>query len=93
MPAATNNQVALSNDPDMITNSIYSPTVTQWPDSQLPFEEYHMAHLIRHKLTNPETYLSNLKHMVKTANPHYNRLPVRARFAHVSASSLPLSPS
>lgn len=56
---------ALADDPMMITKGVYSPTATEWPDNHLPFIEHHLAHLVSHKLTNPETYLSNLRLMIK----------------------------
>ena len=54
----------LASDPTMITTSFYSPTAIDWPDNRLPFVEYHLAHLLSHKLTNPRTYLSNLRLMI-----------------------------
>lgn len=56
--------IVLANDPNMITKSTYSPAANEWPDNKLPFEEYHLAHLLSHKLTNAETYLSNLRLMI-----------------------------
>lgn len=55
---------ALASDPNMITESFYSPAATEWPDNRLPFVEHHLAHLLSHKLTNPRTYLSNLRLMI-----------------------------
>ena len=54
----------LASDPTMITQSFYSPAATDWPDNKLPFVEYHLTHLLSHKLTNPRTYLSNLRLMI-----------------------------
>lgn len=54
----------LADDPNMITKSFYSPAAVEWPDNKLPFVEYHLAHLTSHKLTNPRTYLSNLRLMI-----------------------------
>lgn len=54
----------LANDPTMITESFYSPAAIDWPDTRLPFVEYHLAHLSSHKLTNPRSYLSNLRLMI-----------------------------
>lgn len=56
---------ALSDDPTMITRSIYSPSATDWPDSKFPFVEHHLNHLASHKLTDPQHYLTNLKLMIK----------------------------
>ena len=55
----------LENDPKMKTESIYSPTATDWPDSRLPFIERHLVYLRAHKTVNPEHYISNLALMIK----------------------------
>lgn len=55
---------SLADDPNMITESFYSPSAVDWPDNKLPFVEYHLAHLSTHKLTNPRSYLSNLRLMI-----------------------------
>lgn len=55
----------LENDPTMKSESIYSPTATEWPDSRLPFIERHLAYLRTHKTVNPEHYISNLALMIK----------------------------
>ena len=54
----------LENDPRMITKSFYSPAAVDWPYNRLPFVEHHLAHLSSHKLTDPRTYLSNLRLMI-----------------------------
>lgn len=54
----------LAKDPTMITKSFYSPTAIDWPDNRLPFVEYHLDHLAKHKLTDPRNYLSNLRLMI-----------------------------
>lgn len=54
----------LEDDPAMITESTYSPLATEWPGNRLPFVEFHLTYLSRHKLTDPQHYLSNLRLMI-----------------------------
>jgi hypothetical protein len=57
---------AMQDDPAMMTRDAYSPAATEWPGSRMPFIEIHLAYLQKHKLVNPEHYLSNLALMIKT---------------------------
>jgi hypothetical protein len=55
----------MQNDPSMVTKGIYSPTATDYPDSQLPFVQIHLAYLRKNKHVNPAQYISNLEIMIK----------------------------
>ena len=52
-------------DPTMKTVGRYSPAATQWPGSNMPFTEIHLAYLSKNKSVNPAQYLSNLELMIK----------------------------
>ena len=55
----------LQNDPSMTTKSIYSPSATDYPDSQLPFVQIHLAYLRKNKHVDASRYISNLEIMIK----------------------------
>lgn len=56
---------ALQDDPTMVTKSMYSPAAGEYPDSQLPFVQIHLAYLRKNKHVNPAQYISNLEIMIK----------------------------
>lgn len=69
-PAMTTEEIStkleeLQNDPTMVTKSMYSPTAMEYPDSQLPFVQIHLAYLRKNKHVNPAQYISNLEIMIK----------------------------
>lgn len=51
-------------NPNMVTESIYSPLAGEYANSQMPFAETHMNYLRKHKHVNAAHYLSNLKIMI-----------------------------
>lgn len=53
------------DDPNMNTTDTYSPAAVDYPNSRMPFIEFHLAYLKSHKNVNPEHYLSNLSLMIK----------------------------
>lgn len=55
----------LQNDPTMTTNSIYSPSATEYAGNQLPFVQIHLAYLRKNKHVNASRYISNLEIMIK----------------------------
>lgn len=55
----------MQDDPNMITESRYSPAAFAYTDAQMPFVEIHMAYLRKNKLVNPSQYISNLSIMIK----------------------------
>ena len=55
----------MQSDPNMITESKYSPTAVEYRNGQLPFVEIHLAYLRKNKLVSPSQYISNLAIMIK----------------------------
>ena len=55
----------MQQDPNMVTESKYSPTATEYTDGKMPFVEIHLAYLRKNKLVNPSQYISNLAIMIK----------------------------
>lgn len=55
---------AFEADPNMITESIYSPSASEYDDHRLPFTEVHLGYLRKHKAVDPGSYLSNLEIMI-----------------------------
>lgn len=56
--------IEMQDNPRMVTKSMYSPTAGEYPDSQLPFVEIHLAYLRKNKLVDPAKYISNLEIMI-----------------------------
>ncbi len=54
----------MQDNPKMVTKSMYSPQASDYPDSQLPFVEIHLAYLRKNKLVDPAQYISNLAIMI-----------------------------
>ena len=63
--AATDELVKMQNDPGFITQSVYSPTAAEFPDSIRPFVQVHVGYLRKHRQVDPAGYISNLKIMIK----------------------------
>lgn len=61
----TTKLVQLQDDPTMVTNSMYSPSASDYPENQLPFVEIHLGYLRKNKHVNPEQYISNLRIIIK----------------------------
>jgi hypothetical protein len=55
----------MENDSSLITKPAFTTDKSTWPDSRIPFVEYHVKYLQTHKLTTPEGYLSNLRLMLR----------------------------
>ncbi|MFI5212386.1 MAG: hypothetical protein ACHQTE_00300 [Candidatus Saccharimonadales bacterium] len=51
-------------NPNMITDSIYSPSADEYADNQMPFTQVHLHYLQKHKNVNAMYYLSNLRIMI-----------------------------
>jgi hypothetical protein len=69
-PAMTTDEISakleeLQGDPTMVTKSMYSPTAFDYPNSQLPFVQIHLAYLRKNKHVNAAQYISNLQIMIK----------------------------
>ena len=69
-PAMTTDEISakleeLQSDPTMVTKSMYSPAAIDYPNSQLPFVQIHLAYLRKNKHVNPAQYISNLQIMIK----------------------------
>jgi hypothetical protein len=54
----------LVDNPEMMTESVYSPLAVDYPDNRLPFVDFHLLYLTNHKNVNPEHYISNLRLMI-----------------------------
>jgi hypothetical protein len=52
------------SNPQMITESIYSPMATDYADNRMPFAEIHLGYLRKHKNVDASHYLSNLEIMI-----------------------------
>jgi hypothetical protein len=63
--AITERLEALQANPKMVTNGIYSPSATDYPDNHLPFVQVHLGYLKKHRHVNAAQYLSNLEIMIK----------------------------
>lgn len=55
---------SMQDNPKMVTKSMYSPNATDFPGSQFPFVEVHLAYLRKNKLVDPAQYISNLAIMI-----------------------------
>ena len=48
-----------------ITEPSYTSDTDLYPNNLIPFEEAHMAYLVKHADVNPTYYLSNLRLMLR----------------------------
>lgn len=55
----------MSEDSNYITEPSYTSDTDLYPNNLIPFEEAHMAYLIKHADVNPAHYLSNLRLMLR----------------------------